>query len=86
MLGIVTIRFPRNSKHNPQRKIMSSCPFSKSCSDSTGEHHSYLERGEDMNEIWAKARKKLQDLRIEKTAHITRVEAVDTGTNTLIEV
>lgn len=36
---LVTIKLPRNPKHNPQNKIVGRCPFSDECTDSTGEHH-----------------------------------------------
>jgi len=62
MRAIVTVRLPRNPKHNPHHKQTGVCPLSMvvkgvtQCTDITGEHHSYIEEGEDLTEIETKAR------------------------------
>lgn len=67
MKAIVTIKLPRNPKHNPLNKQTGICPVSGwICTDITGEHHSYLETGDDITEIMQKAQKR---------GHVTRVEA-----------
>jgi hypothetical protein len=74
MRAIVTVKLPRNSKHDPQHKQVGVCPLSKilkgvtQCSDITGEHHSYIEEGEDITDIETKAKAKFP--------HVTRIEVI----------
>jgi len=73
--AIVTVKLPRNPRHDPHNKIAGKCPLSRIlktyvyCTDVTGSHHSYIEEGLSLKEIKEKAKKKFQ--------HITRVEACD---------
>ena len=81
MKAIVTVKLPRNPKHNPRNKQTGRCPlFSppyryplfKSmeglniCTDITGSHHSYIETGKNEKEI--------RELAEKKFGHITRIE------------
>jgi len=79
MKAIVTLRFPRNSLHDPKNKKIGKCPASHAiyhpeilCTDVTGEHHSYLETGLTITEIEQKAKEKYPDAH-----HITRIEVVN---------
>lgn len=75
---IVTVRLPRNPEHDPQKKRRGLCPLREmgilglpkviwiTCSDVTGEHHSYIEEAESMAEAEAQAKTKF--------GHVTRVE------------
>ena len=75
MKAIVTVRLPRNPKHDPRNKQGGDCPLTKtlgyytSCSDKTGEHHSYIEEGVNMDDIWQKAETKFK--------HVTRTESAE---------
>ena len=68
MKAIVTVKLPKNPKHNPKNKKVGWCPLGnkKVCTDVTGSHHSYIETGETKAEIEYKAR--------QKYGHITRIE------------
>jgi len=78
MRAIVTVKLPRNPKHDPRNKKTGKCPLFGSkyqgvelqgsfrCTDVTGSHHSYIEFGKDLQEIKEKARAKY--------GHITRIE------------
>lgn len=61
---IVTIKLPRNPKHDPHNKIVGECPVSDECTDSTGEHHSTIVM--TIEEVEA----------MQKNVHVTRVEVV----------
>ena len=73
MKAIVTIKITRNPKHDPHRKRVDWCPLYEGkkvlCSDSTGEHHSYIETGNTMGDILNRAKGKY--------GHVTRVEVFD---------
>jgi hypothetical protein len=79
MKAIVTLRFQRNANHDPKNKVIGECathheimnPCS-TCTDSTGEHHSYIETGRTISEIKEKALGKYPDAH-----HVTRVEVID---------
>lgn len=69
---IVTVKIPRDVKHDPHNKKTGACPVGVGgpCTDVTGEHHSLLVHGVDINE----AREA-----VTKGAgynHITRIEEV----------
>jgi len=68
VIAIVTVRLPRNPKHDPQHKVAGRCPLSKTglCTDVTGEHHSYIETGISLEDIRKKAE--------QKWGHVTRIE------------
>ncbi len=67
MICIVTVRIDAEKDHDPQNKQRGPCPIQTgSCTDISGAHHSYLESGNDINEIEAKAGKSFN--------HITRIE------------
>jgi hypothetical protein len=65
---IVTIKLPRNPAHNPAEKQTGPCPVSPSCTDVTGQHHSYLTEAE--SERAARTRAEFNH------GHVTRIEAV----------
>jgi len=70
MKAIVTVKLPWNPQHNPHRKVIGLCPVSKAiCTDVTGQHHSYIESGKNLEAIKQKAK--------EKYEHITRIEVVE---------
>jgi hypothetical protein len=62
MRAIVTLKFPRNSYHNPKQKRVGCCPLSSTCTDVTGEHHCYEETGSNMSEITIKAQSKAKSV------------------------
>lgn len=78
MRAIVTVRLPRNSQHDPRNKKTGKCPLFRppftsfemqgtfTCTDVSGEHHSYIEHGNDLDDIRKKAEAKFK--------HITRIE------------
>lgn len=71
MKAVVTVKLPRNPKHDPRNKKSGWCPINTKvwCSDTTGSHHSYVEEGLNQREIEEKAKKKFK--------HITRIEYFD---------
>jgi len=68
--AIVTIKAPRKASHDPHNKKTGKCLCSGngSCTDVTGQHHSFLAQGVSLENIERAARKKF--------AHVTRVEEV----------
>lgn len=67
MLYIVTIRLGKDPVHDPKRKLTGMCRAGdERCTDSTGEHHSFLVDSEvsldEVRDTYA------------KTYHVTRVE------------
>jgi len=80
MRAIVTVKLPRNPKHDPRNKITGKCPLFKKpfvpfeyvgdfiCTDVTGSHHSYIETGKDLEQIKNRAKSKY--------GHVTRVEVL----------
>lgn len=66
MKRLVTIKLPRNPKHNPHDKQTAECPVNpgKLCTDSTGEHHTVL----------VESNEELQALK--ELHHITRIEDI----------
>lgn len=68
-LWIVTVKLEKNPKHDPQNKKTGTCPFShETCTDSTGEHHSFIYNAgirETAHEIIGK---------FSGSYHVTRVE------------
>lgn len=73
MKAIVTVKLPKNPKHNPKNKKTGKCPLFhppyryplyKSleglniCTDITGSYHSYIETGKNGKEIREKAEKR----------------------------
>lgn len=72
MQAVVTIRMKRQPNHNPQNKKVGVCPFSATCTDVTGEHHSGLFEAATGEQIvsQAYARAALYN------AHVTRVEFI----------
>lgn len=59
---LVTVKMPKNPAHDPRAKQTGPCPFSDSCTDVTGEHHTFLTNAAG-----------LAELRTGDT-HVTRVE------------
>ncbi len=69
MIGIVTVRIDKREDHDPKNKQRGVCPVQNgACTDITGVEHSYLESGDNLNEIETKAAKSFN--------HITRIEQV----------
>jgi hypothetical protein len=80
MRAIVTVRLPRKPEHDPKHKRTGKCPLfcppftpfelqgSFICTDATGEHHSYIESGENLDAIKKKAEAKY--------GHVTRIEEI----------
>lgn len=75
MKAVVTIKLPRDPKHDPRNKRQGKCPISKIigreiwCTDVTGSHHSYVETGYNAKEIRGKIEARFK--------HITRIEFFD---------
>lgn len=71
---IITIKLPRNPKHNKSNKIIGKCPLLKyngGCTDVTGEHHSFIGYGytpERVKEFYSTE---------PYNYHITRIEECD---------
>lgn len=43
MIYLVTVKLPRNPRHNPRSKTAGNCPVTGLyCTDTTGEHHTVL--------------------------------------------
>lgn len=76
MKAIVTVKlrdnpYRRALGHDPENKKRGNCPILKNkfCTDITGDHHSYLEKGRDEAEI-----KKRAEV---KGFHVTRIEVIE---------
>lgn len=66
---IVTIKMSKDPNHDPKNKITGECPSTgMECTDTTGEHHSFLHQAGSAEEI----RTGLQALGV----HVTRIEMV----------
>jgi hypothetical protein len=68
---LVTVKLPKNPKHDPRNKKSDTCPvnLNATCTDATGEHHTVLWEGAsfvDAMSYW----------RIERGMHVTRIEGV----------
>lgn len=63
---LVTIKLPRNPDNNPHDKRTGPCPVSAECTDSTGEHHTFLLETDRLQ------------LALARYSHVTRVERVVT--------
>jgi hypothetical protein len=68
-LYVVTIKVHRNPAHNPRAKVPAKCNTSRECTDSTGEHHSYLTTGQSAAQVHQSA--------LEVWGHVTRVEEME---------
>ena len=75
MKAIVTVKLPRNPKHNPRNKKTGICPLCdlglhvvRMCTDKTGSHHSYIEEGMNVKDIETKAKNLF--------GHVTRIEVI----------
>lgn len=68
-LILVTVKLPKNPNHNPQKKVIGSCPANLGaiCTDVTGEHHTIRVEADS----FAEASKFVQDV---LGFHITRME------------
>ena len=71
MKAIVTLRLPKVLSHDPSHKRTGKCPIRciGQCTDQTGEHHSLLVFGQDLEKIKQKVEKMFD-------FHITRIEEV----------
>ncbi len=65
---VVTVKLNRNIKHDPHNKIESDCPYSEWCTDSTGNHHSFIMIGYETSDIERQMKQR------HPTIHITRIE------------
>jgi hypothetical protein len=70
MLAIVTVRLPYDKNRHSGNKRRGECPLNSSvqCTDTTGNHHSYIEAGKDLDDIGRKA--------VEKHGHVNRIEEI----------
>lgn len=64
-LYVITVKVPRNPGHDPSNKQTGTCPYSKQCTDRTGQHHSFLGTIVDISRLH------------EAGVHITRTELVN---------
>lgn len=75
MKAIVTVKLNKNPRHDPRNKQKGRCPCSGImgyfiyCTDTTGEHHSFIVDGFNLVEIIDKVSSKFK--------HITRIEVAD---------
>lgn len=51
MLYIVTIKLRKNKEHDPRNKKTNHCVSNPVCTDSTGEHHSFLVNASSIPQI-----------------------------------
>jgi hypothetical protein len=65
---IVTVKLDKNPEHDPGDKKTAPCPASQDCvcTDSTGEHHSFIALGDDTPQVQARW--------AANGYHVTRVE------------
>jgi hypothetical protein len=66
---LVTVKLPKNKNHDPRNKVTGPCPMDpeKVCTDMTGEHHTILWSGRNLEfamEYWTKT----------EGYHVTRIE------------
>jgi hypothetical protein len=74
VLWIVTIKNKKNPAHDPHNKVTAACGSSEKCTDSTGEHHSFL--------AYSVSPATLQASLKEKGIHVTRIEAAEATLHT----
>jgi hypothetical protein len=67
---IVTVKLEKNPEHNPHSKITGQCPVGiGTCTDVTGEHHSFIvENAKTIEEA------REHTLKLGPNTHITRIE------------
>jgi hypothetical protein len=69
LMFIVTIKLKKNPEHDPHNKKTDMCPIESgeelACTDATGEHHSFLTLGRDIESVGNHWR---------NFYHVTRVE------------
>lgn len=66
---LVTVKLPRNPKHDPKNKVSGLCPLSgKTCTDVTGEHHSEIIHETNIDNVRASYRS--------AGFHVTRIEQI----------
>lgn len=69
---LVTVKLPRNPKHDPRRKVAGNCPVTGLyCTDVTGEHHTVLIEASDVTTAEVDARMLY--------GHVTRIEDAGLG-------
>lgn len=64
---VVTVKLSRNAAHDPRNKVTNLCALGGLCTDSTGEHHSYVTTGESVDAVCQSALEA-------GWKHVTRVE------------
>ena len=67
---VVTIKVKRDPKHDPMNKKTGVCPTSSACTDTTGEHHTYITTGRNIDDVRQSALEA-------GWRHVTRVEQMD---------
>ena len=66
---LVPVRMSKDPLHDPKNKITGACPISQlECTDTTGEHHTFLHRADSAREI--------QEGMASLGVHVTRIELV----------
>jgi len=67
MYALVTVKLKKNPEHDPRNKKTGRCPVTGGiCTDMTGEHHTYIEVGCDIDHIRRRAKRRF--------GHVTRIE------------
>ena len=65
---VVTIKLAKTNSHDPRNKVTAGCPTSAQCTDSTGEHHSFVMVANSVVEI--------NEYMKTRQVHVTRIELV----------
>ena len=56
---VVTVKLETNPNHDPENKNTGACPVSYECTDSTGQHHSFIVVAKRANDVKKIIKKKL---------------------------
>jgi hypothetical protein len=67
---VVTVKVRRDPKHDLMNKQTGTCPTSRACNDTTGEHHTYITTGRNIDDVRQSALEA-------GWRHVTRVEEMD---------
>jgi hypothetical protein len=72
---LVTVRLLcKDSSHDPQAKKTGQCAFSDSCTDKTGEHHTFATLGTDVVAVRGEWAKRALEAEADRRFRVTRVE------------
>lgn len=66
---LVTVKLPKNPNHDPTNKVTGPCQFSKLCTDSTGQHHTFIAHHNSAAELH-------RELTDDYGQHVTRIESL----------